>query len=382
VLDEARAAIAYADICCIAIITLKSGNSKIMTHNQDRLWRIRIWLKFPQKIVPAEPPKKPGDLPQKIKFVDTYPEMSCLRSERLVVNLKRHDSDVQEKTNYLLECFTKGIDPKRTWDSISGTIELILDKLAFAFQAPIKSVRFEALDMTPPLAIENEREGLFGNNVPSIQKDTTMQIAEEWENKISPKLLNSNPEEMIEASIRWYAKGLTAFAIVDKFAFYWIALESLSMPTKPREKVFFRCQKCNHEIQECPECHNSSHHFPDTKERLKDLVVSKLGLSQNDFDSLWNARMMFHAGNKLSEGEVEQLADNAVKLKNVTLRALKLRLGLSGDESPVLISQGIAIFGEPFMGFRRELKKEDIQSFSEVKPLLKATLYKNTHFLG
>lgn len=353
-----------------------------MTHNYDRLWRTRIWLKFPQKIVPAEPAKKPGDFPQKIKIVDVYAGMSCLRTERLVVNLKRYDSDIQEKTNYLLECFAKGSEPKSTWDSIGGTIELILDKLAFGFQIPIKKVRFETLDMTPPLVVQNEREGLFGNQVPSIQKDSTMQIAEEWENRISPKLLNSNPEEMVEASIRWYSKGLTASSIVDKFAFHWIALESLSMPTKPREKVFFKCQRCNNEIQECPNCHNSTQHFPDTKERLIDLVVSKLGFSQNEFDSLWNARMIFHARNKLTENEIQQLFDSAIKLKKVTVRALKLRLGLREDESPVLVSSGIAMAGEFIVAFRRKITKEDIYDFSEVKPLLKATLYKNTHFLG
>jgi hypothetical protein len=222
----------------------------------------------------------------------------------------------------------------------------------------------------------------MGNKVPSIQKDSTMQIGDTYGNTISPKLLNAKPEEMVEASIRWYAKGLMASAIVDKFASYWIALESLSMPIAPKAKVFFRCQKCNHEIQECPECRFSSQHYPDTKERLKDLVISKLGFTQDVFDNLWNARMIFHARNKLSENEIQQLFSNTLELKKVTLNALKNRLGLGEEESPVLLNSGIAQAGEFFMGIRRKITKEDIQSFSEIKPVLKATLYKNTHLLG
>lgn len=352
-----------------------------MTTNQNRLWRIRIWLSLPRKIVAAEPPKERGGAPQRIKMIDIYPEVSCLRSERLIVDLKRSDPANQEKANYLLECFVKGNDAKGTWDLISGTIELVLDKLAFTFQIPIKKVRFEVLDMTPPLIIQSEREGLIGSEVPSIQKDSKLQMVEEWGNKISRKLLTLNTEEMVEASLRWYAKGLTANAIVDKFAFYWIALESLSMPSKPRERVFFKCQKCNHEIQECPECHNSSQHFPDTKERLRDLIVTKLKHPLDVFECLWSARMMFHGRNKLTEDEVKALLDTTIKLKQITLEALKLRLGLTEDDSPVLIRSGLAVAGEPFMGFRRKITKEDIRSFSKVKPLLKATLYKNTRII-
>lgn len=92
--------------------------------------------------------------------------------------------------------------------------------------------------------------------------------------------------------------------------------------------------------------------------------------------------MMFHARNKLSENEVQQLFDNTIELKKVTLRALKNRLGLTEDESPVLLNSGIAMAGEPFMGIRTKIKKEDIESFSKVKPILKATLYKDSHLLG
>jgi len=349
-----------------------------MDISQSRLWRIRIWLSLPQKIVAAGPPKEKGGAPERIKMIDVYSPVSCLRSEHLAVEFKHSDSLGQEKTNYLLEAYAKGNDAKSTWDSISVEIELILDKIAFAFQIPIRKVRFEILDMTPPLVIQSEREGLIGNEVPSIQKETQLRTNEEWTNKISPKLLSSKIEEAVEASLRWYSKGLTAKSIVDKFPFYWISLEILSLPVQSKQRFFFKCQKCGHEIQECPECHASSQHFHDTKERLKDLVTSKLGRSLDVFENLWSERnLMFHGKNRLTENEVKDLLDNTVKLKQIALEALKLRLGLTEFDPPFCIQSGFTMAGEPYMGWRRKITKEDLQSFSKSRSLLKATLYRN-----
>ena len=63
-------------------------------------------------------------------------------------------------------------------------------------------------------------------------------------------------------------------------------------------------------------------------------------------------------------------------------KALKTRLHLSEEESPVLLSSGFAQAGEGFLRIRRKITKEDLKSFSEVRPVLKATLYKGTHVLG
>jgi hypothetical protein len=225
---------------------------------------------------------------------------------------------------------------------------------------------------------------MFGNEIPSIHKDSKMRIIEEWGNKISPKLLSLSADGIVEASLRWCSKGLTTSVIVDKFMFFWIALESLSLPVKPREKVFFKCPNCNNEIQECPKCRYSSLHFAGTKERLRELVITKLGFSSSDFDCLWTERQMFHASNKLLEKDIEQLSSSTILLRKVVVRALKFRLGLQADESPVLIRDfgGTVIRGEPVMNITStKITKEDIQSFSEVKPMLKATLYKGTHLL-
>lgn len=349
--------------------------------NKDKLWRIRIWLQFPKKIVPAEPPKKPGESPASLKMIDIYPQITCLRSDQLLVNLKHTN---EGEANYLLECYAKGTNPRSTWQSISGNVELILDTLSFAFQIPIKKIRFEIIDMTPPLTIQTERECMCGNDIPNVHKDSKMKIVEEWGNKISPKLLGSSLDETIEASLRWYSKGLNSNIIVDKFVFFWIALETLSLPAKSeREKVFFECSKCHTKIRECPKCQHSSLHVVGTTKRLRELVITKLGFTSSDFDCLWTERQMFHASNKLLENEIEQLLKATILLKRVVLRALKFRLGLNDEASPVLIQDfgGQIIKGEPTMTINAKITKEHIQSFSESKPMLRATLYKGTHLL-
>jgi hypothetical protein len=340
-----------------------------MNTEKARLWRIRIWISLPKKLVPAKPPKKKGGFPEQLKAVDIYPERSLFRCKELTVDFKRSEPLKGIESNYMLECFVKGNDPMSAWESIDGKIESILDILSFTLQIPMRKVYFEALDVSPPLVLKSKRESSIGKDVPSIQKDTALHLmGEKWIIGINPKLMALKLDEMVEASLRWFSKGLTADAVVDKFAFFWIALESLSMPVKPREKVFFRCQKCGYEIQKCPKCSYSTKHFPDTKERLKELVVSKLKKPLDLFERLWKARMMFHGRNKLTSDEVKTLLDTAYELKLVTVEALKLRMGLREKEPPALITPAaIMMAGEPFLGVTRKLTKRDIKSFLRAK---------------
>lgn len=348
-----------------------------MNTEKKRLWRIRIWLQLPKKLVPAKPPKKKGEPPEQLKVVDIYPERDLFRSKELMVDFKRSEPLKGVESNYMLQCFVRGNDPISAWQSIEGKIESILDILSFTLQIPIKRVHFEALDLTPPLVLKGERESLIGNEPPSIQKNTaSRQIGDKWSIGINPRLIASKLDERVEAALRWYSKGLTSEATVDKFAFFWIALESVSMPIKPRQQVFFRCQKCDHEIQKCPKCFYSTKHFPETKERLKELVVSKLKKSLNLFEDLWKARnMMFHGRTKLTSDEVKALLDTIYELRVLTMEALKLQMGLSKNEPPSLITPPtIMMAGQPVLTVRRKLTKRDVKSFLRSKSSLKNML--------
>ena len=342
-----------------------------MNIKKERLWRIRIWLQLPKKLVAAKLPKKSGGFPEQLKAVDIYPERSLFRCKDFTVDLKRSEPLTGIESNYMLQCFVKGNEPMSAWESIDGKIESILDILSFTLQIPIRKVYFEALDLSPPLVLKGERESLIGNEVPGIQKDTAAhQIGDKWIIGINPKLIVLKLDERVEAALRWYSKGVTSEAAVDKFAFFWIALESLSMPVKPRQQVFFKCQKCGHEIQKCPKCSYSTKHFPNAKERLKELVVLKLKKPLNLFERLWKVRnMMFHGRTKLTSDEVKAFLDTTYKLKLVTVEALKLRMGLRENEPPALITPAaIMMAGQPVLTVRRKLTKRDIKSFLRAKP--------------
>jgi hypothetical protein len=350
-----------------------------MAIEKKRLWRIRIWLQLPKRLVPSEPPKKSGFLPEQLKAVDIYPEMRLLESKDFTVGFKRSEPLGNIETNYMLECFVKGDEPMSAWESIGGKTELILDILSFTLQIPIRTVYFEALDLTPPLVLKSEREFLIGNEVPRVQKDTaSQQMNEKWAIGINPRLMALELDEMVEAALRWYSKGVATVAIVDKFVFFWIALESLSMPVKPRRRVFFRCQKCDYEIQKCPKCSYSTEHFPDVKERLKEFLISKLRRPSDLFDRLWKARMMFHGRNMLTSDEVKNMMDMAYELNLIIVEALKLRLGLRENEPPALITRAsITMAGQPFLGGMMKITKRDIKSFLRSKSSYQNLLIKN-----
>jgi len=340
-----------------------------MMVEKERLWRIRIWLQLPKRLVPLKPPKKNGFFPEQLKAVDIYPEMMLLECKEFTVDFKRSEPLANIESNYMLECFAKGNTPLSAWESIGGKIELILDMLSFTLQISIRTVYFEALDLSPPLVLKGKREFLIGNEVPRVQKDTALQqIGEKWTIGINPRLMTLELDEMVEAALRWYSKGIATNAVVDKFVFFWIALESLSMPIKPRKQVFFRCQKCNYEIQKCPKCSYSTEHFPDVKERLKELVIVKLKRPSDLFDRLWKARMMFHGRNTLTSDEVKNMMDMTYELNLITVEALRLRLGLRENEPPTLITRAnITMAGQPFLGEIRKITKHDIKLFLRSK---------------
>ncbi len=343
-----------------------------MDNKKKRLWRIRIWLQIPKKLTVTQSIDEKGKLSNKLSALDIYPERRLFRDKEFTVDFKRSESS--KESNNMLECFVAGENAQPAWELIEGRVEFILNILSFTLQIPIRKTNFEALDLTPPHVLRGEREALFGPKVPSIQKDATLNvIGDKWKIGFNPRLMASKFETNVEGALRWYTKGIAAETVVDQFAFYWIALESLSMPSKSRKKVFFRCQVCKHEIEKCPKCSQTTEHFPDTKERLQEFVVSKLEKPLTLFERLWKARnMMFHGRNNLTASEVKELLDTVYELKLVSVEALKLQLGLPEDEVPMLIApDSIHITGGPILGGTTKLTKEHIKSFLQYKQSLR-----------
>ena len=306
---------------------------------------------------------KDGRFPEKWRTIDIFPEMKLCDVEGARVWLRKNRQENRKQSNYLLESIVRAVSPEAALEFIGGKIEAILDMLSFQLQAPIPVTNFEAIDVESPLRVGEERDCIFANSFPRIQKDCGFTFMANWATSIDPDLTQAELDENTEASLRWFSKGISSRPIVDQFMSFWIALEILTLPTKPREKRFFRCMKCNHEIKSCPQCSYSTQHFPDTKERIESFVTEAIGLGEDMFESLWDARMIFHGRNKLTAKEVEKISDMTWELRKTVVRALKDKLGIDPARNPCCASpKDLVVAADKFiLGGRRKLTELDIK---------------------
>ena len=292
---------------------------------------------------------KNGKFPKKWRTIDIFPEMKLYRGKRKIkIWLRKNRHKNRKQSNYLLEAEVDANTPKEALDFLGNRIETIIDMLTFQLQAAIPITYVEVVDLTAPLRVAEERDWLFSNSDPRVRKDSIFRFMAKWMTSIDPKLIQRRLDANVEEALRWFSKGMTPEPIIDQFTSFWIALEILTSPTKPRKKVFFQCRKCGYEINSCPKCSYSTLHFPDTKERIESFVTEELGIDKTVFEGLWNTRMIFHGRIKLTQKELTKLADMTWELRVILAKAFKRKLGLDQKDKPYLIGLNMLMM-EPFI---------------------------------
>lgn len=322
-----------------------------------RKWRIHIWI-----ILPSIVPMKNGEFPKKWRTIDIFPEVKLYQSkEKIKIWLRKNRHQNRKQSNYLLEAKIDAESPIEALGFIGDKIETILDMLTFQLQTPIPVTYVEVIDYTEPLKVGEERDWSFANSFPRVQKDSGFTFMAKWMMSINPKLMRKKLDADIEAALRWFSKGISSHPIVDQFASFWIALEILTSPSKPRKKVFFQCPKCGYEIESCPKCSYSTLHFPGTKERIESFITKDLGMDTTVFERLWNTRMIFHGRNKLTPEEVNRIPDVTWELRMILVRYLKKKLGLDQKDKPYLVTLNASIMDKIILSDHRKLTELDIE---------------------
>lgn len=305
---------------------------------------------------------KDGKFPKKWQTIDIFPEMKLYQMKnKTKIWLRKNRHPNKKQSNYLLEAKIDAESPKEALDFIAEKIESILDMLAFQLQAPISVTYVTAIDYSEPLKVGEEREWMWANSYPRVQKDSGFTYGAKWIMSIDTKLLQQKSQINTEAALRWFSKGISSRPVVDQFTSFWIALEILISPSKPRKKVFFQCRKCGYEIESCPKCSYSTSHFPETKERIESFVTKTLGMDRITFEKLWTARMIFHGRNKLTPEEIEVVRDATWKLRMFLVEALKKKLGLDRKDKPYLLTLNMIMMDSFLMGGHRKLTELDME---------------------
>jgi len=276
--------------------------------------------------------------------------------------LGRNKLPGRDKTEYVLHSTSSIDDPMKFLEVRGEKIELILDNLAFQLQAPIPIKYVEVIDITDPVELGEEREIIAANIYPRIQKDTELDFIETWRTSINTRIIKEELDDDIVAALRWFSKGISTKIVVDRFTSFWIALEILTAPTKPREKIFFHCFHCGYDIESCPECSHSTKHFPNAKERIENYLVNELGVERREFLKVWEVRQIFHGRNTLQSEDLQPIIDATVDLKKMLVANLKMKLGATKQDDPFQIREVPMQIGSLFIKGKRKILDTDIEN--------------------
>jgi len=334
----------------------------------ERPWQIEARITLPKFVLKGSK--------EQLVFLDIFPEQCLIRGKEFEVWLKSdfpativypppkgflkfenqpEDSpgslDLKQH-HYKLVTTISSKDSKEALDKVFEHIDLTTDVLSFQLQHPVRVVQIEVFDISENLRKGDQRETMtcIGPYLGVLKYAGAFFITQErMSARIDPDQIGTDLSEDLRAGLRWFSKGLSAFPIVDKFAFYWIALEILVSHLIPTEKRFFRCNKCGHEIPCCPSCNSSTSQRPNLKQKIKTFVLAQRKTSEL-FERLWAMRQLFHGRIKLrSSQEIEELPELVIELKAIVVDALKANLGIPESEPPYSPTQGVIGWKEAFL---------------------------------
>lgn len=120
---------------------------------------------------------------------------------------------------YFLEAVVSAESGERAVDGVINLMELITNFLTFQLQYPVKMVHLEACSPSPLVTNESEVVPFTGTPYYRILSDAVAVFHEPAYVSFDVSRIRSDIPQEVEAALRWFAKGVAASAVVDKFAF-------------------------------------------------------------------------------------------------------------------------------------------------------------------
>jgi hypothetical protein len=338
----------------------QKGNKQIA-----HIWRVAVVINFPRHL-PVTSPPYPG---QQIKAVSRIPQGSSLNSGGVFVtiqpwpnvkipSLPYGPSGIQDEPAALVFYVTG--EYLEAMSRTRGLIEPLLDSLSFQLQTAIHAYELQVLDMTPPISIGMERD-LFvskyfsGKFIPAFPPTNVNTLLHP---QLDLSLEKASPRT--RAALRWYIKGLATIYEVDKFVFFWTALEILRSQSKVSVVSPYKA-RCGHEIPTCPTCGKAT-----SKEILgqsmKKFLVEKANTTQETANKLWQFRQIVHGAKDLTYEDMRDLPIMTNSLRQALVVLLKSALGWPLDQPPSNLPVGSGIITSHVINSKHTLDPADIES--------------------
>ena len=252
------------------------------------------------------------------------------------------------------------VDSGAAYENAVEAMETGVESLSFQLQAPLQIYGIEAIDVTPPVEVGEERDfGRLSGYPLRRFRPSSLQM--------TGVLTETIPDLAVElaaldrrqrAALDWYLKALAAQYQVDQFMFLWIAFEILSdlSPLRVEGPLVTRCQ---HEIAECPVCGNATSRVVQGATR-KRYLVEGFGLEDEVARELWRTRQILHGSEDFDSAMMGRLAELCQVLRAVVNAALKHALGLALDAPPVVLFGQFSILPHGGVDGRRRVNDEDL----------------------
>jgi hypothetical protein len=134
-------------------------------------------------------------------------------------------------------------------------VEDVVESLSFQMQQLVPVVQAEALDVTPPVEVGEEREALlfpYPHGVPLPKFQASVQLGG-VATALSPAIAPLAADARTEAALGWHLKAMASPFLAEQFILNWIALEMMWRASGVSVETEYVAD-CGHTIGECPIC--------------------------------------------------------------------------------------------------------------------------------
>jgi hypothetical protein len=333
-----------------------------MEKTVERSWRVEAIMAFPTEI-PLAPG---GGLPERIEPQSRVPSQTHDVCGTRVGLRPATDAEAEHREQHpnfswgTMIAEVTAPEAAVAYERAVDAMEAVVESLSFQIQSPLQIHGIEAIDVTPPVEVGDDRE--FGQltGYPLRRfRPASLQMTGVW-TQVVPDLgvELATLDRRQRAALDWYLKALAAPYQVDQFMFFWIALEILSdlSPVKVEGPLIARCQ---HEIAQCPTCGKPTTRVVQGASRQRYLMEG-FGIPEQLARELWKTRQILHGAEEFDSSVMDRLAELSQVLRAVVNAAIKDALGLPPDAPPIVQYGQTAISPHMGLGGTRRVEQSDL----------------------
>lgn len=308
-----------------------------------KLWRISALIFAPVAFEPAPD----GGLPEQLTFQGRLPDQSRMYGDIPIAIQSAPEAFVKQFEGNphvepkLLSLDIAALNDQLAVERAGPIVEAIVDLMSFDMGALLVVGQVDFTDITPPIAVGDERETGFFAAAPFSPYERGAEM-EAIQGRLSGQLPESIEigDPKVAAALRWFVKALGTDLRHDQFIFLWIALEILG-DLSDVEVLAPYVGPCQHEIANCPECNRETSRL--VRGATMRAFLESYGVGNEEAKKLWAMRQLMHGAIPFDSKKLAELASLVQVLRAAVNSALKERLGVAPDAPPIVAPSGMSI---------------------------------------